>query len=74
MISPRSDPKKMMMYPARRPGSSSVPHSKTAKTNTTNRFEKPGGAILNRTSLVMWNVMNRIVSRDDVVNIVVCFM
>ena len=52
MSSPRTDPKKMMMYPARRPASSSVPHSKTTKMNTANRFQRPGGAILNRMSPV----------------------
>jgi hypothetical protein len=43
MTSPRTDPRKMIMYPARRPASSRVPHSETTRTNITNRFTRPAG-------------------------------
>ena len=74
ITSPRMDPKKMMMYPARLPPSTSVPYSWTTRTNTANRFTRPAGDIWNRMSPVRCSVMNKMVSSDAVVNMALCFM
>src|SRR5579871_2916323 len=50
---PRSDPKRMMMYPARRSASTSVPYSQMTKTRTAIRFANRGDAIPKRISPAM---------------------
>jgi len=77
MPNPRSDPTSMMTYPDRRSASTSVPYSQITRTGTATRVEPPASGVPTlawRVSLVKCNVMNRIVSRDVMVNMRLCFI
>src|SRR5882724_11851478 len=77
MPSVRSDPTSMMMYPDRRSASSSVPYSQMTRMGTPTRVEPPASGVPTlawSVSLVACNVMSRIESRDEMVNIKLCFI
>ena len=72
--SPRSDPRRMIMYPARRSASASVPYSQTTKTSTAKWIREPRRRHPEEDIVGQVKRHEKIESKDVIVKTTLCFM